>query len=130
MQQKILDANAKVNIVRQILADYVQNCGCINTSMCDLRDAFAEVFDPRAPDFHFHFSTLARTAIAEDIRRGQKGYPIGGTMSADYDVMVGDPVILPGKSVFHDSRDVFKRARDRESIISKSNQKPTASTSS
>lgn len=113
MQQDIINANAKVEQVGELLAEYVQNCGCINMSMRDLRDAFAKIYNPKAPEFHYHFSALARTAIAEDARRGRIPYPVGGTMSADYDVMEGNPVILPGKAVFHDSKESFARTLSR-----------------
>lgn len=84
--------------------------GSLNTSMHELRQAFAKIYPPSVPGFHYHFSTLARTAITEDARRQRFAYPVGGTMGEDYDPMVGDPIILPGKSVFHDSKDSFRRA--------------------
>lgn len=116
MQQELIDANSKVDQVRSLLANYVKNSGCINMSMCDFRDYFAKIYNPNAPEFHWHFSTLARTAISEDSRRGRTPYPIGGTLHADYNVMVGDPIILPGKAVFQDTKESLRRALAREII--------------
>lgn len=114
MQQNIIDANAKVEQVQKILAGYVRNLGCLNTSMCDLREAFAKIISPQAPDFHHNFLALACTAITEDIRRGRHPYPIWGLIPANYDCMVGDPIILPGKYIFQDSKDVFLSALGKD----------------
>lgn len=114
MQQNIIDTNAKVEQVCVILSDYVQNNGCLNTSMEQLREAFAAIYPPSAPDFLYHFSTLARTAIAKDIRRGRHPYPIGGTVPENHDPMEGKPFILPGKSIFHDLKNVFCRALGKD----------------
>lgn len=114
MKASISEANQKVEQVRQILINYAKNAGCVNMSMAELRDAFAKIYNPATPDFHYHFSTLARIAITEDIRRGRKGYPIGGVIPADYDIMVGDPVILPGKAIFYDSREALHRAMAKD----------------
>lgn len=113
MQQNVIDANAKVDLVRKLLSNYVNSMGSINTSMHEFREAFAEIYPPSAPEFHYHFSTLARTAIMEDARRGRRTYPIGGTMGPNYDPMVGNPIILPGKAIFHNSKESFQRALDR-----------------
>lgn len=110
MHQNTIDANARVEKVKHLLSEYVRTMGSLNTSMHELRQAFAEIYPPSVPGFHYHFSTLARTAITEDARRQRFTYPIGGTMGEDYDPMVGDPIILPGKSVFHDSKESFRRA--------------------
>lgn len=110
MQQTILDANARLDAIKKILAEYVRTLGSLNTPMHELRDAFAEIYPPSAPEFLFHWSTFARTAIAEDARRGRRTYPVGGTMAEDFDPMVGDPFILPGKAIFHDSKESFRQA--------------------
>lgn len=114
MQKSIIDANAKVEQVRNFLHNYVQNNGCLNMSMHELRYQFAQIYPPSAPEFLYHFSTLAQTAIAEDVRRGRHAYPIGGSISSDFDPMEGDPFILPGKAIFHDSKEVFRRALGKE----------------
>lgn len=31
-------------------------------------------------------------------------------MQADFDAMAGDPFILPGKAIFHNLKEVFRRA--------------------
>lgn len=131
MRQNVNDATAKVEVVRKILSDYIWNSGFINTSMQQLQDDFAKVLSPKAPYFHYHFSTFARTAIAEDIRRGRTAYPIGGYIPADYDCMVGEPIILPGKAIFQDSKDVFHRAlgKDWEESSSSIRGKNTQSSS-
>lgn len=82
--------------------------------MHKLREQFAEIYPPSAPEFLYHFLTLARTAIAEDVRRGRHAYPIGGIMQPDFDAMAGEPFILPGKAIFHDSKEVFKRALGKD----------------
>lgn len=114
MQQNVIDANTKAEQVRIILSDYVQNNGCLNTSMEQLCEAFAAISPPLAPDFLYHFSKLARTAIAEDFRRGRHPYRIGGMVPENYDPMVGKPFILPGKSIYHNSKEVFRRALGKD----------------
>lgn len=92
--------------------------------MHELRAAFAEVYPPAAPEFHYHWLTFARTAIAEDKRRGRYVYPISGTISKDYDPMVGDPIILPGKAIFHDSKESFYRALGKKWETSSGDSRP------
>lgn len=113
MQQSITTANTRFDAIKKILADYVRTFGSLNTTMHELRDAFAEIYPPSAPEFLFHWSTFARTAIAEDARRGRRTYPIGGTMAQDFDPGMGDPFILPGKTVFQGCKEVFRQALGR-----------------
>lgn len=100
MQQTIFDTNTRFDAVRKILADYVHTLGSLNTLMHKLRETVAEIYPPSAPEFLFHWSMFARTAMAVDARRGRCTYPIGVTM-------VGDPFILPGKAIFHDCKESF-----------------------
>lgn len=62
----------------------------------------------------YHLPTLAQTTIAENVRQGRHTYPTGGVMQADFDVMAGDQFILPGKSKFHDSKEMFRRALGKD----------------
>lgn len=57
---------------------------------------------------------LARTAIAEDVRRGCDADPIGGQIPEDYNCMEGDPIILSGKVIFQDSKESFQQALGKD----------------
>lgn len=114
MQQSIVDANAKVDQVRQILNNYVQNKGSLNTLMHKVRDQLAQIYPALAPEFLYHLSKLARTDIAKDVRRGRHTYPMGVYCQILTPWKEIHPSILPGKAIFHDSKEAFRRALGKD----------------
>lgn len=120
MQKDTMNTNEKVEQVRQIFSHYVCTMGCLNTSIHKLWGVFSEI-SLSAPEFHDHFSTLARTAIGEDARHQHQTYPIRGTMEEEFDLTVGDPVIFSGKPILQDWN---KSHTDSQIIVAPGNMSP------
>ncbi|EGF99234.1 uncharacterized protein MELLADRAFT_112896 [Melampsora larici-populina 98AG31] len=89
--------NDRYKAIDAILEDYKYRGGSSHVSMVELRDQVAEIYNPQAPDFLYHWSAVARVAIALDHRDRRIQYGTVDEMPKNADPMGNPPIVLSRK---------------------------------
>lgn len=87
-------ATAVFNDIDKILTNYDDSGGSSVITMAQLRTQVASVFSYEDPDFLYHFSAVARCAIALDARANRPLYQISNSLPSDSDPQIMPPVVL------------------------------------
>lgn len=91
----IINASTAVfNDIDKILTNYDDSGGSSVITMAQLRTQIASVFSYEDPDFLFHFSAVARCAIALDARANRPLFKLSKNLPSDDDPQIMPPVVL------------------------------------